>query len=470
MKKALLIIVVSLFALSSVFAVSLDDIINGAKELSPTYQNVILSYENSLINIRNLERKDKVGVSVSASVNPLYEENSLLGGSVETKKGINTSSTATLTLPNDGKTTISGEVGVKTLYDGSSTTTSLSLDASHTFDFTGYSSSTTDDLTLATTKYSTELSKATSELNFEKSVINTVSAILSYEKNIKKAQKSVDDQKSIIEKMETLGTYSKSSTTYINAVNVLNQLQSSLDSAQKQYENALKSFEKVSGMEWTGLDDIPEPVLDLKIYDNGNTSVLISSLKAEAAVENYKAEVAKLNPMNLSVSGKVNGTISDSSSTSISTSLSYTGDNWSISATPGLSITKDKTVPSLTISGRWSNGGTMNTSDEDALSASSNKMVSAENDYRDAFSSYFDEAQSLSLRILSWEAEYSNAKASLDYAKMMYENEKVMLEYGFSTEKDVRSAELSVISAEYDLKMTMLEGLSLERDLKIFAL
>ena len=470
MKKAFLVIVVSLFALSSVFSVSLDEIINGAKELSPTYQNVILSYENSLINIRSLERKDKVGVSVSASVNPLYEENSLLGSSVETKKGINTSSTATITLPNDGKTTISGEVGVKTLYDGSSTTTSLSLDASHTFDFTGYSSSTTDDLTLATTKYSTELSKATSELNFEKSVINTVSAILSYEKNIKKAQKSVDDQKSIIEKMETLGTYSKSSTTYINAVNVLNQLQSSLDSAQKQYENALKSFEKVSGMEWTGLDDIPEPVLDLKIYDNGNTSVLISSLKAEAAVENYKAEVAKLNPMNLSVSGKVNGTISDSSSTSISTSLSYTGDNWSISATPGLSITKDKTVPSLTISGRWSNGGTMNTSDEDALSASSNKMVSAENDYRDAFSSYFDEAQSLSLRILSWEAEYSNAKASLDYAKMMYENEKVMLEYGFSTEKDVRSAELSVISAEYDLKMTMLEGLSLERDLKIFAL
>ena len=470
MKKAFLVIVVSLFALSSVFSVSLDEIINGAKELSPTYQNVILSYENSLINIRSLERKDKVGVSVSASVNPLYEENSLLGGSVETKKGINTSSTATITLPNDGKTTISGEVGVKTFYDGSSTTTSLSLDASHTFDFTGYSSSTTDDLTLATTKYSTELSKATSELNFEKSVINTVSAILSYEKNIKKAQKSVDDQKSIIEKMETLGTYSKSSTTYINAVNVLNQLQSSLDSAQKQYENALKSFEKVSGMEWTGLDDIPEPVLDLKIYDNGNTSVLISSLKAEAAVENYKAEVAKLNPMNLSVSGKVNGTISDSSSTSISTSLSYTGDNWSISATPGLSITKDKTVPSLTISGRWSNGGTMNTSDEDALSASSNKMISAENDYRDAFSSYFDEAQSLSLRILSWEAEYSNAKASLDYAKMMYENEKVMLEYGFSTEKDVRSAELSVISAEYDLKMTMLEGLSLERDLKIFAL
>ena len=237
MKKALLIIVVSLFALSSVFAVSLDDIINGAKELSPTYQNVILSYENSLINIRNLERKDKVGVAVSASVDPLYEKVTVTRNPVtgavdeEDYKGFNASSSATITLPNDGKTTITGGVGVTTLYDGSSTATSLSLDASHTFDFTGYSSSTSDDLTLATTKYSTELSKSTSELNFEKSVINTVSAILSYEKNIKKAQKSLDDQKSTVEKMETLGTYSKSSTTYINAVNVLNQLQASLDAA-----------------------------------------------------------------------------------------------------------------------------------------------------------------------------------------------------------------------------------------------
>ena len=464
MKKALLIIVVSLFALSSVFSISLDEIIKGAKELSPTYQNVILSYENSLINIRNLERKDKVGVAVSASVDPLYEKVTVTRNPVtgavdeEDYKGFNASSSATITLPNDGKTTITGGVGVTTLYDGSSTATSLSLDASHTFDFTGYSSSTSDDLTLATTKYSTELSKSTSELNFEKSVINTVSAILSYEKNIKKAQKSLDDQKSIVEKMDTLGTYSKTSTTYINAVNVLNQLQASLDAAEKQYENALKSFEKVSGMEWTGLDEIPEPVLDLKIYDNGNTSVLISSLKAEAAVESYKAEAAKLNPMNLS------------SSTTISGSLSYTGDNWSLSATPGVTITKDKTTPSLTIAGKWSNGGTISTSDEDTLTAASNKMISAQNDYRDALSSYFDEAQSLSLRVLSWEANYSNAKASLDYAKTVYENEKVMLEYGFSTEKDVKSAELNMISAEYDLKTTMLEGLSLERDLKIFAL
>lgn len=465
MKRIALFIFLSLIIVSSIFSISLDEIISGAKELSPTYQNMILSYENSLINIRSLENKDKIGVSVSATVNPLYEERLL-----SEEKGMSASSSATLTLPNNGNTTLSLGAGVTALYDGSSTVTTLSLGASHVLDFTGYNSSDSEDLTLASTKYSTELSKNTSELNFEKTVINTVSALLGYEKNIKKLEKSYNDQKDLVDKMDTLGTYSTTSTTYINAVNVLNQYEASLESAKKQYENAKANFEKVSGMEWTELDELPEPVLDLKVYDNGNTSVLLKSLSVSSAAESYKAQLAKENPMNLSLSGKINGSISDTSSTSISGTVAYTGDNWSLSVAPGVSITKDKTTPSVTISGSWSNGGTQNTNDDDTLKAASNKVLSAENDYRDALSSYFEDAQSLSLRILSWQASYSNSKAALDYAKMVYENEKAMYEYGFSTEKDVNAALLNVISAEYDLKTTILDGLSLERDLKIFAL
>lgn len=465
MKRIALFIFLSLIIVSSIFSISLDEIISGAKELSPTYQNMILSYENSLINIRSLENKDKMGVSVSATVNPLYEDRLL-----SEEKGMSASSSATLTLPNNGNTTISLGAGVTALYDGSSTVTTLSLGAFHVFDFTGYNSSDSEDLTLASTKYSTELSKNTSELNFEKTVINTVSALLGYEKNIKKLEKSYNDQKALVDKMDTLGTYSTTSTTYINAVNVLNQYEASLESAKKQYENAKANFEKVSGMEWTELDELPEPVLDLKVYDNGNTSVLLKSLSVSSAAESYKAQLAKENPMNLSLSGKINGSISDTSSTSISGTVAYTGDNWSLSVAPGVSITKDKTTPSVTISGSWSNGGTQNTNDDDTLKAASNKVLSAENDYRDALSSYFEDAQSLSLRILSWQASYSNSKAALDYAKMVYENEKAMYEYGFSTEKDVNAALLNVISAEYDLKTTILDGLSLERDLKIFAL
>ena len=102
MKRIALFIFLSLIIVSSIFSISLDEIISGAKELSPTYQNMILSYENSLINIRSLENKDKIGVSVSATVNPLYEERLL-----SEEKGMSASSSATLTLPNNGNTTIS---------------------------------------------------------------------------------------------------------------------------------------------------------------------------------------------------------------------------------------------------------------------------------------------------------------------------------------------------------------------------
>ena len=54
MKRIALFIFLSLIIVSSIFSISLDEIISGAKELSPTYQNMILSYENSLINIRSL--------------------------------------------------------------------------------------------------------------------------------------------------------------------------------------------------------------------------------------------------------------------------------------------------------------------------------------------------------------------------------------------------------------------------------
>ena len=263
MKRIALFIFLSLIIVSSIFSISLDEIISGAKELSPTYQNMILSYENSLINIRSLENKDKIGVSVSATVNPLYEERLL-----SEEKGMSASSSATLTLPNNGNTTISLGAGVTALYDGSSTVTTLSLGASHVFDFTGYNSSDSEDLTLASTKYSTELSKNTSELNFEKTVINTVSALLGYEKNIKKLEKSYNDQKALVDKMDTLGTYSTTSTTYINAVNVLNQYEASLESAKKQYENAKAAVKAM------GLDVEVEYITDMeKVMDYGAMSM-----------------------------------------------------------------------------------------------------------------------------------------------------------------------------------------------------
>ena len=459
MKKKYLILFIALAAaLHALPAASFSDIISGAKNVSPTYQNILITYENSLISIRNQEAEDKIGITVNGSVNPLLDKGD--------EKGINASSDVSLTLPGDGKTSITAGLNGTTYYDGSSQSITPSIGASHTFDFTGYSSSDASDISLAQNKYSTELTRKSAELNFEKSVISTISTVLSYEKNLGKAKRTLENQKTLMEKMDTLGTYSTSSPTYISAKNTLTQAEASYSAALTQYENAKANFTDLTGLEWTGVEDLPDPVLDLKTYQGGNTSVLLKSLSVSASEEEYKAKKASLEPSSLYLSGSLSGTISSSSSLTLGGTVKYTGPSWSVTATPRVTINENKTTPSLTISGSWSKVG----SSSDTLLSYENKVKSAENDYVSALSSYSEEAQSLSLRILNWESGMDSARNTLEYQKMLLENEKLMFSLGLSTKTDVEKAELEVLSAEYDLKTKTLEGLSLERDLEIFAL
>ena len=303
-------------------------------------------------------------------------------------------------------------------------------------------------------------------MNFEKSGISTISTVLSYEKNLGKAKRTLENQKTLMEKMDTLGTYSTSSPTYISAKNTLTQAEASYSAALTQYENAKANFTDLTGLEWTGVEDLPDPVLDLKTYQGGNTSVLLKSLSVSASEEEYKAKKASLEPSSLYLSGSISGTISSSSSLTLGGTVKYTGPSWSVTATPRVTINENKTTPSLTISGSWSKVG----SSSDTLLSYENKVKSAENDYISALSSYSEEAQSLSLRILNWESGMDSARNTLEYQKMLLENEKLMYSLGLSTKTDVEKAELEVLSAEYDLKTKTLEGLSLERDLEIFAL
>ena len=276
MKKKYLILFVALAAiLHALPAASFSDIISGAKNVSPTYQNILITYENSLISIRNQEAEDKIGITVNGSVNPLLDKGD--------EKGINASSDVSLTLPGDGKTSITAGLNGTTYYDGSSESLTPSIGASHTFDFTGYSSSDALDISLAQNKYSTELTRKSAELNFEKSVISTISTVLSYEKNLGKAKSTLENQKTLLEKMDTLGTYSTSSPTYISAKNTLTQAEASYSAALTQYENAQANFTDRTGLEWTGVEYLPDPVLDLKSYHRGNSSVLLTILSLSAS-------------------------------------------------------------------------------------------------------------------------------------------------------------------------------------------
>lgn len=481
MKKNRIIITLLILTavLSSLSAATLDEILSSAKAGSLSYQNMLLTYQNGLLSIRELEESDKVGVNVSATVNPLlaYGTDSYgLGASRETADltgdeqtdsyGLSVSPKVTVTLPNDGKTTISAGGSLTTRYRSGETDGSGSLGVSHTFDFSGYSDDTSENLNYTSTKYSTERTRRMNELNFEKTVLSTISSILSAQSSLADAEFRLEKQQTAYDKLVALKTYSETSSVYMNTLNTLNSLKSSLEASKEQYNQLLMQYKTLTGLDWDTVEGLEAPSLTLTTYENGNTEVLIQSLNAESSEETYKKTVALANPSSLKAS--LDASLTSDLTFSVSGSAQYTAKNWNVSVSPSVNVTKSgKATPSLTITGSWSND---TSSSDKEISKALNNAQSAANSYLETLSEYQQNAAGYALKILEWKSKLSQAETALEYKKTLLENTQALYDLGLETEENLKSAELDYSSSQTDYTLTIIEGLSLERDLAIFAL
>ena len=455
--RLLIILIVFLTVLPSLGAVTIDEIVEGAKNNSPSYQNYVLTYENGLLNVASLEEDDKVTVSVDTTVNPL-----LNSGTDEV--GISIEPSVTVTLPNDGKTRITGGTSLSTRYRDGNTSISGEAGVSHTFDFTGYNSDNADNLLYTSTKYSTEFTYKSAQLNFRKTVLSEISQIIGLENSISQSEYSVEKQQKALDKLDALGTYSTTSATYINTQNMLSTCQQSLEALKEQYSNLLSSYRILTGLEWEGVEVGDAPDLELVTYENGNTSVLIESLSAESSEENYRQVLAAANKSSLLTSLSVGAA---SSNYTLSGSLVYSSNNWNVSVTPSVNITSSgKATPYVTIAGHWDNSTSSNSTVNSAL----NSAKMAANDYMSALSTYNQNAASYTLQILEYNNKKAEKKAELEYQEKLLENEKTLYSLGLSTADSLKGAELSYQAAETEWKQLVIEGLSLQCDLDIFAL
>lgn len=450
--------------LMSLGASTVDEILESAKENSLTYQNEVLDYKNSLLNVDSLEEKDKVSVSVDGSVNPLLNANN------ENLNGITVNlSDVSVTLPDDGNTTFTGKTSLTTMYKSGETTVTAGLGVSHTFDFTSYTKAKSEDLNYTSTKYTTERSNKERELSFEKTVLSTISSILNTESSLTSARFNLEKQQTAFDKLVTLKTYSENSSTYKSTLNRLNSLKSSLEASEEQYNQLLAQYKTLTGLDWDGIEGLSAPTLTLTTYENGNTSVLLASLSAEQSEESYKKAVAEANPSSLLTSISTNYSHSQRNDTiEISGSATYSAKNWHVTVTPGVDITIDgDTTPTVTISGRWKN----NTSSSDkAVNIALNNAQKAENDYLSALSDYQQSANSYALKIIEWNTKLKEAENELEYQKLLLDNTQALYDLGLETEENLKSAKINYSKSETDYSITIIEGLSLERDLAIFAL
>lgn len=474
LKRLVLICLCSVLCLA-LGAKSLDEIIISAKENSPSYKNTQIAYQDGLIGLRQLEKEDKTLITVGGSVTPITKS------TLTDENMLNVMPSFTL-YSSDRKTKLATSMGYTMDYRNTIRSYTPTVSASHRFDLSGFDSDVLEDLNYSVSNLSVNMTYQSAVYQFEQNTISIISTLLSSLKTLESTDKSLSDLRTDLANIDSLSTVSKESITYKNLVNSINALENTKKALEQQYEDAKKNYKTFTGLEWDGIDELPDPKLELSVLSGGNSSVIISSLNIQIAEEEYKSAKATQNPRGFELGGEVAGTYDSDNTGSLDmdASLSYIADNWTVKASYGntwLFENGNQYYPSLTISGSWTNGSLSTNAysqssirDELELQKKQNAILSANNDYITALTSYTQQAQELSVKIMQWNFEKSEIDAKLSYLEDVLGTKRVLLDAGLVSQSDVDSAYFDLKQAEYDRKIVLLEGLALERDLRIFAL
>lgn len=471
-RKAVVFILIALFISTDLCALTIDEILKAAREVSYSVENAELLHSNNLLLLKENELDDEAIWSVELSATPFsstdFSEEELEIGKLS----------ASVTLADDGRTTIGVSSPMGIGYRGK-----FSMDptvsASHTFDFNYFDDDMITDLSNASSSLSTERLYLEAIYSFDKSVLSLLENILTLEKEIKSLEHSISNSERDLDNMLSLRQADEESITYRRALLELDMNRRSLDTYKDQYEKAKNQFAISTGLVWDALEEFSVPSLEMKVFDEGNSEVRGLAIDSEVSSLKIEQKEKEIAPISLLLSGSIGGSYrnresrnaydeENSMNGSLGAELSLS--NWSIGTEFSLTAEKGETVrPSLTLTGSWKNN-TTSESDRLELERLRNDAVSAKNEYLDALTQYNIDGMTLQNRIMEYEFKLSTLSQNESYLKASLDAEMEYYEKGLVREDDVLDAQVEYELFEYDKMIACLEGLSLYYDILIYSL
>lgn len=458
---------------ASLFAVDLAQLMALAQEKSPQMQSYLLTRQNSEIANALTDTDDDISVEVSSgNATVKYVQPTTIGGiSTQGYTATSIEPSVSVTLPNDGKTTIKASSGASVnFYENGARSYDLSptVEASHTFTF-GETGDSRSDLLYSQNLLLASQTYASNVLNFENQVYQKVSSILSIEKQMNEARKSIDDLRISMDNALKLGSTNKDAVAYKNQELQLLSLENTLKTLELSHDYALEQFKILTGLDYDGdVTGIREASPEFSPLANGNTAVLLKQMSLQIAQEDLKLERARTTNTTLNVAGglgvpvtRTGGTNSYSVASSAGALLA--GSNYSVSASANLkySITDDELTPSVTVVGTWKNKASK-AADELTLQQLENKALLAQLTYNEALLAYQSDAVSLQNDIQDWKLRVARQKNLAEYHKQVLAQKQSLLEKGLGRQADVDDAAFDIDQDAYDMDMLLLEGLILE--------
>ena len=460
MKRRLVLAMTLLVTAMTLCAAPYSDILSGAKANSITLKNAEISYRNALISVDKNSLDDEVQITVS--------------GSAKVSPSLSVSPSVTVVLPNDGSTTIEAAVPVTLDYsDASLYSASPSVTVKHLFDLTGYDKKAITDLSNSKSLLGSEQTYQNAVISFETTVLNSIKSLLAAEKNLAAQKYTLAENEKSLNDRVALGQITEGSVTWQQLSNQIAISRNTIASLERQIENAKAQYKTLTGMEWDGVTDLPEPDLSFTVLPTGNTSVIMKQIDAEIAKANLDAKNVQLNPQAVSVNGTLssvnsNNVLKTTNSIDLNAGATYSQSNWSVGSSVGFSYNaRDNKfdTPSLTISGNWQNKNTTK-KDELELQSLSNMVIAAENSAQDELTSYIQSARTLELDIMQYEYTKIQTASNSDYLKAGLENVKALYEAGLATDAELKKAEFNVKMDEYDTMSVIIDGLLLQNRIR----
>ncbi len=445
-------------------AASYSDMIAAAENNGPDAAGARLAYEAGLISIAESELDDTTDYSLAFSADPLSEiDDGILRISELSFSAV---------LPDDD-TTITASIPAGIRYDGRGAVLSPYASVSHTFDW-GHDDEIQKDLQTEALKLSTERQYETDMLSIRQSVISMISELLSNERSMLSDQETLRDIDREISDSLVLGIMTEDSILYEELMLEKKRAEDSVEIGKREKEELLLRFRTLTGLDWDGADDIPEPVFPDVLSAEVSSAVSEAELELMIAEEDVLLEESDQNPRRLTIGGSAGGnaevaeglysiTGTREDPIYLEGTIGWEGDDWSVSASGGgrWDYRFDFT-PSLSLSASWHSG--TSESDELRLRSLRNTARIRSDDYYDARRSFDEDKEDIWGRMLSWQRDMAELESETDYRNALYEMILVKYERGLATGEDVHDAELDIRLLDFDRDILLLEGLLLQNE------
>ena len=448
---------------SVLHALPYADIIEAA-ENGPEAEGAELAYEAGLISVAQAALDDTADYSISFAADPLSEmDDGILRVSELSFSAI---------LPDDD-TTITASIPSGLRYDGWGAVLSPSASISHTFDW-GHDDDRLRDLQTEALRLSVERQYGTDILSIRRSVISLISDLISNERELLSSQEELRDIDREINDSLKLGIITEGSIVYEELMLERKRAEDSIGIGEREKEELLFRFRTLTGLEWDGADDIPEPIFPDVLSAEVSSEVSEAELELLIAEEDVLLEESDQNPRRLTIGGSAGGNAEVAeglySITGIREdpiylegTIGWEGDDWSVSASGGGRWDyRFDFSPSLSLAASWHSG--TSESDELRLRSLRNTARIRSDDYYDARRSFDEDKEDIWGRMLSWQREMAELEAETDYRNALYEMILVKYERGLATGEDVHDAELDIRLLDFDRDILLLEGLLLQNE------